>query len=173
MVYTQKDVPAGSPLRVSYGDPTNPSPLFAKYGFFDNSVTTTFCKLMTVQQEMDDLGIDYSKMLFYETGEIADEVWDVLLYQILAADTNLQQGFYQAYTTGDAETKAGYHQQYYANTLEALKNHVVGTLMDIDQLTETAYTKDPSTHPRLPVILSHNEFVKNTFLKVKARLDGM
>ncbi len=30
MVYTTTDVPAGSPLLMSYGDPTNPSALFGK-----------------------------------------------------------------------------------------------------------------------------------------------
>jgi hypothetical protein len=33
--YATCDIPAGSPLRISYGDPTDPTPLFAKYGFLD------------------------------------------------------------------------------------------------------------------------------------------
>ena len=32
-----RDVPAGSPLRMSYGCPTNPSQLFATYGFLDET----------------------------------------------------------------------------------------------------------------------------------------
>ena len=31
MVYATTDVYAGGPLRVSYGDPTNPSPLFVDH----------------------------------------------------------------------------------------------------------------------------------------------
>lgn len=35
--YATYDIPAGSPLRVSYGDPTDPTPLFARYGFLDET----------------------------------------------------------------------------------------------------------------------------------------
>lgn len=38
------DIPAGSPLTVSYGDPTNPTPLFAQYGFLPQDCATIFCK---------------------------------------------------------------------------------------------------------------------------------
>lgn len=44
---TTKDVPAGSPLRISYGDPTNPSFLLARYGFLDESSPATFCKIVS------------------------------------------------------------------------------------------------------------------------------
>ena len=42
MAYTTVDVPANSPLRISYGCPTNPSFLFARYGFMDDSSPATF-----------------------------------------------------------------------------------------------------------------------------------
>ena len=42
--YTTYDVPAGSPLRTSYADPTNPSFLLARYGFLDEATPATFCK---------------------------------------------------------------------------------------------------------------------------------
>lgn len=32
-IMASKDIPAGAPLTLSYGDPTDPTPLFAKYGF--------------------------------------------------------------------------------------------------------------------------------------------
>ena len=83
-------------MLISYGDPTNPSPLFATYGFLDESSPATFCKLMDVQQEMQDMGVDFSRMLFYkDTGDISEEVWDVLLYHILASDANLRQSFFR------------------------------------------------------------------------------
>jgi len=50
------DIPAGSPLRVSYGDPTDSTPLFATYGFLDESATGTFCKLMHMLKEMEEMG---------------------------------------------------------------------------------------------------------------------
>lgn len=176
MIYATKDIPANSPLRMSYGDPTNPSPLFAKYGFLDETSPATFCKILTVEpnQELLDMGLDFSRMLFYkDTGDVSQEVYDVLLYQILASDRNLQEGFYQAHMNGDVETKANYHQQYYSYTSEALVKHVEDTLKELDKLSNIARQKDVATHPRVPVILAHNEFVKKTFLTVKARLDGM
>ena len=83
MAYTTKDVPAGSPLRMSYGDPTNPSVFLATYGFLDETSPSSFCKLMNLEQEMNDLGVDFNRMLFYkDTGDISEEVWDVLLYRV-------------------------------------------------------------------------------------------
>jgi hypothetical protein len=54
-----------------------------------------------------------------------------------------------------------------------LRNHVDGTLRDLENLSAKARSKDPRTHPRVPVILKHNEFVKETFQRVKANLDQM
>merc|ERR1712232_1091290 len=81
-VYATRDVPAGSPLRLLYGDPTNPSHLLARYGFLDQSSSATFCKIMISRpsQQMKDMGYDHSRMLFYkDTGGVSQEVWDVLL----------------------------------------------------------------------------------------------
>jgi hypothetical protein len=174
MVYANKDVPAGSYLRMSLGDPTNPTPLFATYGFLDESSPATFCKLMHLQDEMQALGYDFSNLLFYkDTGDISFEVYDVLLYSILASDPINQEGFYEACMRGDAETKNYYHEQYFTYTLQELRKHVDGTLRDLDRLSALAMSKDPMTHPRVPVILKHNAFVKETFERVKANLDQM
>ena len=42
--YATYDIPAGSPLRVSYGDPTDTTPLFANYGFLDETSPASFCR---------------------------------------------------------------------------------------------------------------------------------
>eukprot|EP00529_Nitzschia_sp_RCC80_P022830 CAMPEP_0113487006 /NCGR_PEP_ID=MMETSP0014_2-20120614/25289_1 /TAXON_ID=2857 /ORGANISM="Nitzschia sp." /LENGTH=478 /DNA_ID=CAMNT_0000380695 /DNA_START=104 /DNA_END=1543 /DNA_ORIENTATION=+ /assembly_acc=CAM_ASM_000159 len=175
VVCTSRDVPAGSPLRASFGDPTNPSPLLATYGFLDESSPATFSKLMNKRDEMAELGFDFSNLLFYkDSGEISPEVWDVLLYSILKQnDPNLQQQFYQAVTSGDEATKSEFHQQYFQYTLDAMKQHVDSTLNELDQLSIKALGKDPATHPRIPVILKHNDFVKSTFIKVQANLRAM
>lgn len=174
IMYTTVDVAAGSLLRMSLGDPTNPSPLFATYGFLDTSSPATFCKIMDKQQEMKDLGLDFSNLLFYkDTGDVSGEVWDLVLYSVLSQDSNLQQGFYQAYMAGDEDTKNSYHQEYFPYTLDALKKHVDDTLRELDELSFKASSKDITTHPRVPVILQHNDFVKSTFLKVKTNLDSM
>ena len=174
MVYASKDIPAGSPLRMSLGDPTNPTPLFATYGFLDESSPATFCKTMHLRDEMEELGYDFSNLLFYkDTGDISMEVYDVFLYSVLAQDPSLKQAFYEACMRGDENTKNQYHEQYWSYTLEALKNHVESTLRELDQLSSLAQSKDPATHPRVPVILQHNQYVKETFLKVKQHLNNM
>ena len=174
-MYASKDNPAGSPLRMSLGDPTNPSPLFATYGFLDESSPATFCKMMDKRDEMQALGYDFSNLLFYkDTGDISPEVYDVVLYSLLGnADPGLQQAFYQAVVSGDEATKNQYHQQYFQYTLDELKNHVNKTLRELESLNQKARSYDPRTHPRVPVILKHNDFVKETFLRVKANLDTM
>ena len=175
-VYTTTDVQAGSPLRMSYGDPTNPSKLFAKYGFLDESSPATFCKMINIRpnQELLDLGYDFSRMLFYQgTGEVSPEVWDILLYQRLASNRNDQLAFYQAHMNGDEDTKNAIHQHYFADTSAALMKHVDTFLQQLDELSAKGDGKDRNEHPRLPLILRHNEFVKETFLAVKANLDPM
>jgi hypothetical protein len=174
MVYASTDVPAGSYLRMSYGDPTNPTPLFARYGFLDESSPATFCKLLHMEKEMRTLGYDFYNLLFYkDTGDISPEVYDVVLYSILNSDPINQEGFYEAVIRGDEVTKNAYHQQYLSYTVDELRKHVDGTLRDLDKLTGKARSLDPRTHPRVPVILKHNDFVKETFLRVKANLDQM
>jgi hypothetical protein len=129
---------------------------------------------MHLREEMQQLGYDFSQLLFFkETGDISMEVYDLFLYAVLAQDPDTQQGFYQAVINGDENTKAQYHEQYFPYTLEALKSHVDDTLKELEELSSKARTYDPITHPRVPVILAHNQFVKDTFLKVKANLDNM
>lgn len=176
IAYATKDIPAGSPLRYSYGDPTNPSRLFAKYGFLDETSPATFCKIMSIKpnDQLLEIGYDHSKMLFYkDTGDISEEVWDIMLYHNLASNQAEQQAFYTACVSGDADTKAAYHSHYFLETATALKKHVDDFLKQLDDLQDRAAGKDINEHPRLPLIMNHNEFVKNTFLMVKSRLDPM
>lgn len=172
-VYTTTDVAAGSPLRMSYGDPTNPSHLLARYGFLDESSPATFCKIMITKpsQELVNLGYDHSRMLFFkDTGDVSQEVWDVLLYQSLETDLETQHTFYQAHMNGDEETKQGIHQYYYGQTATALNNHIETFLQDLEKTTRLGANMDMRDHPRLPLILRHNEFVKETFRTVQSKL---
>ena len=175
--YTTRDVPAGSPLRLLYGDPTNPSQLLATFGFLDESAPATFCKIMNIKpsSELRDLGLEFSRMLFYkDTGDVSTEVWDVLLYDILSSNNkNVQRAFYEAHMRGDGATKNAIHQQYFYQTSSALKKHVDEFLQEVEVLSQNARAKDPKEHPRVPLILAHNEFVKSTFLKVKQNVDPM
>lgn len=174
-VYTTTEVPAGYPLQLSYGDTylTNPSATFAKYGFVDESTCSTFCKMMDIKpsSELRDIGLSFSRMLFYNTGEVSEEVYDVLLYQILSDDVPSRKEFYNACMNGDATTKSAYHQQYMGKTMGRLKKHIDSFLASLDDLEKTASLKDAEKHPRLPLIMAHNNFVRQTFLRVKEQVD--
>jgi len=175
--YSTRDVPAGQQLRLCYGDPTNPSQLLAKYGLLDESSPGTYCKWIAEEasSEMFDMGYP-SRMLFYQDGSVSNEVWDVLLYDELGKAGNYQEqaAFYQAHCSGDEGTKAGYHQQYFARTLGALRSHVDYVLGELDELATWQATKlDAGRHPRLPLIVRHNEFVRNTFEMVRQNLNAM
>jgi hypothetical protein len=176
-VFTTHDVPAGSPLRISYGCPTNPSEFFATYGFLDETSPATFCKIMNIQPtpELKTIGLDFSRMLFYkDTGDISGEVWDVILYsKVLMNDSETKRAFYEAHVNGDSETKNAIHQRYVGQTSKELKSHVDTFLEQLDMLSARADEKEWSEHPRLPLILRHNEFVRSTFQNVKSRLDPM
>jgi hypothetical protein len=176
-VYTSRDVPAGSQLKISYGCPTNPSEFFATYGFLDETSPATFCKIMNIQPtpELRTIGLDFSRMLFFkDTGDISAEVWDVLLYsKVLANNLETKQAFYDAHVNGDGDTKSAIHEQYMDQTSAALKDHVDIFLEQLDVLSAKSDGKDWNDHPRLPLILRHNEFVKTTFENVKIRLDPM
>lgn len=176
-VYTVRDVPGGSPLRISYGCPTNPSEFFATYGFLDESSPATFCKIMNIQPtpELKTIGLDFSRMLFYkDTGDVSPEVWDVILYaKVLAQDLDTKQAFYEAHVNGDGDTKNAIHTEYFGQTSRELKNHVDMFLEQLHTLSSKADDKDWNDHPRLPLILRHNEFVRSTFENVKSRLDPM
>jgi len=54
-VHTVQDIPAGLPLCISYCCPTNPSELFARYGFIDKTSPATFCKIMGTQSFWNSL----------------------------------------------------------------------------------------------------------------------
>jgi len=169
------DVPAGSPLTVSLGDPTNPTPIFAQYGFLPQDCATIFCKAMHLEPQIEELGYEFKELLFQtETGEIAPKVWDIFLYDILQKnDQGAAQQFYMACQGGDEGTKEQYHGEYYAYTLDALKQHVYSILSDCETLTMKAQSYDLAIHPRVPVIVAHNQLVSQTFTMTAALLEQM
>ena len=169
---TVYDVPAGSPLRKSYGDPTNPSFLFARYGFLDENTPATFCKLIPphINKDMEELGYAEDRMLFYKDGRVSDEVWDVLLYQHLSA-TKIgdKRALMTAHQTGDYETKAMLHERYSGEVYQLLHDHVEEFLNQLDKLSAKADERRATidAHPRLPLILRHNQFVREIFMTVR------
>jgi hypothetical protein len=169
------DIQPGSPLTISLGDPTNPTPIFAQYGFLPADCATIFCKAMHLEPAIKELGYDFKDLLFQtESGEIAPKVWDLFLMDILQKnDPGAAEQFYVACKTNDEGTKQQYHDNYFQYTLDALKQHVYGILGDVENLTAKAQSYDQRTHPRVPVIVAHNTLVANTFTMTAQLLEAM
>ena len=175
--YTSYNVPAGTPLRISYADPRNPSFLLTRYGFLDKTCPASFCKIMpeNVNDDMEELGYSYDRMLFYSNGEVAQEVWDILLYSHLAVTENVEdlQALMNAHRQGDSKTRIMLHEKHYQATSSALLEHIDTFIEQLDNLNEKANTIGREAtyvrreHPRLPLIMEHNNFVKQTFLNVR------
>jgi len=170
------DVPPGTPLLMSYGDPTNPSQFLVTYGFL-NEAPAAFCKILisNPSQELKDIGYDPSKMLVdTATGAVSQEVWDVILYSRLERKPDLvrdKRNFYKAHMAGDEGAKAAIHQKYLRESCSALRLHVDNILAEVADLAVRTNAFDSSKHPRLPLIRKHNSMVTSTFMKVRANVE--
>jgi len=176
-VITLRDIQAEEQLYKCYGQPTNPSRYLATYGFFDSSPPATYCKLypgLAVTDELKNMGFGYDRLVFYvENGAIAEEVWDVVLFLMLLeeADTTVQQQFYNSHMQGDVDTKAQIHQYYMPQTCERLMKHVDEVLRELEKCEKTMDAGGMGlVHKNLPMIRRHNDFVRQTFTKVKQNL---
>jgi len=169
------DIAPRSPLTISLGDPTNPTPIFAQYGFLPTDCATIFCKAMHLDPQIKELGYEFNELLFQtQTGEIAPKVWDIFLYEILQNnDPGSAQQFGMACQNNDEGTKEQYHGEYFTYTLDALKQHVYSILSDAENLTMKAQSYDINSHPRVPVIVAHNQLVSQTFTMTAALLEQM
>lgn len=102
------------------------------------------------------------------------QVWDVFLYDILhKSDPGAAQQFYMACVSNDEGSKEQYHGDYFAYTLDAMKRHVYSILSDAENLTMKAQQYDINTHPRVPVIVAHNQLVSQAFTITAALLEQM
>ena len=169
------DVYAGSSLSVSLGDPTDPTPIFAKYGFLPTGCNTIFCKAIHLETQINELGYEFNQLLFQsDTGEVYPAVWDIFLLKILQDyDADLASQFTMSCHNNDEATKETFHNNYFAYTLEALREHVYSILNDVDQMTMMAQSYDLETHPSVPVIVAHNDLVRSTFSMTASLLDSM
>ena len=179
-VYTTCDIAEGEAITLCYGDPNNPSALLARYGFLDESSEATFCKYVITNPNYEVYNLGYpSSMLFYKDGSISQEVWDVILYQKLGKVSSVErQMFYQACLTGDEATKSAYHDQYWSQTLFELQDHINRLINELEELeigllTQLDQGQDAMRHPRLKILMEHNEFVKKIFDNVEKGLNAM
>ena len=72
--------------------------------------------------------------------------------------------------TGDYATKQYIHEQYYPLTAKKLANHIntfLAELAALEKKVDYGGKVAADDHPRLPLVLRHNEFVKNIFLTVR------
>lgn len=128
-----------------------------------------------------NMGMETSKMLFYhDTGDISQEVMDVVLYaKVLtkvkySAETGeIKKQFYEAHMNGDEATKAQIHEQFRYEVMKEILDHCNTFLKSLEALEKKSEGKSFDQHPRLPVILQHNEWVKQTFLKVKSNVEPL
>ena len=103
-----------------------------------------------------------------------NQVWDLFLYQILATnDPGAAEQYYVAMKSGDEATRQQYQDQYFQYTLDSMKQHVYSILEDVDTMNAKAQTFDLNTHPRVPVILAHNNLVRDTFTMTANLLEQM
>jgi len=175
-VVTTTDVAPNSEILVSYGDSVNPTPIFAQFGFLVDDAPSIFCKAVHLQPQITALGLEHGRLLFdVSTGEVSSQVWDLFLYSLLLENNEVEnaQAFHTACATRDESTKQAYHGHYFAYTLNSLKQFVDGTINEIDMLSNKASSYDAYTHPRVPMILAHNDLVKSTFQKVQGNLNVM
>lgn len=114
-------------------------------------------------------------MLFYPSGDISPEIFDVLLYLILGEKSGRQEQkvFYDACLNGDEETKMAYLNQYFYEIYGRIKKHVDKFLGDLQELEGKAIRVDKDIHPRIGMIREHNEFVRAIFLRVKENVDAV
>lgn len=175
-VVATQDIGPNTEITVSYGDSTNPTPLFAQYGFLVNDSPSIFCKALHLEKPRKALGYDYGDLLLdTQGGQVAGPVWDLFLFGVLLdqQDSENAQAFHTACAKRDEETKQAYHSHYFVYTLQALKDFCGNMLQDIDRLTQVAQTYNVAQHPRVPILLAHNQLVQSTFQKVQANLNSM
>lgn len=78
-----------------------------------------------------------------------------------------------AHNDGDYDTKQILHQRYYADTSALLLDHIDSFVQELDKLSAKADTIAThevyvrNEHPRLPLIVKHNKFVRAVFIKVR------
>lgn len=75
----------------------------------------------------------------------------------------------KAHMEGDWEAKQAIHEEYYPKTSSLLLEHIDTFIDQLDRLSKKTEGRDVNEHPRLPLIVRHNQFVRETFMNVRNR----
>ena len=74
---------------------------------------------------------------------------------------------------GDEVTKQSYHEQYFTQVHSKLQKHVDYLVNELEELGQNSWRKDIDKHPRLPLLMKHNDFVLEIFERVQSNIDNM
>ena len=175
-VVLKTDVERDTELKLSYGPGYDPSRFLIIFGFFDETVREVFCGVAFTDpsEELVKLGAtDRSAMIYRDDGAISNAVWDSTLYVTLSQKPEEQAAFYEARINDDAEAFQTLHRKYRLEIALSLKNHAEAVLQTEYLVpTDQELSKiDVKEHPRLPMILKHNRFMRKVFGNVKDRLE--
>ena len=97
------------------------------------------------------------------------------MYQHLSSNNiKDRRALMDAHQQGDYATKQMLHEKYYPYTSQALLEHIEDFIAQLDKLSTKATDRqrDLDDHPRLPIILKHNQFVREIFMTVRNRYFG-
>lgn len=180
-----------SQLCLSYGLTTNPYRFLILFGFVNDQMKELYCQVLFTNpsKEMVELGCnDRSKMVYgTENGDISTTVWNAVLYSLLEQQSGnteaeaMKKAFYQAHLDGDTATMTKVRAKYFLEICLTLRNHVVRTSREFEELVGKVNTIIEASgdmslvekeHPHLGIIHQHNRFILGVFQKVQNRLEA-
>lgn len=165
---------------LSYGLATNSHRFLVVFGFVDETMPEIFCQVVFPEATPEQVVLgcqDRSKMVYgSEDGAISDTIWDSVLYLLLASKPEEQRALYDAHLKGDLSSKQRLRYKYALEISITLRNHVDGTLLELESLEkriEGAKEENSSKHPHLPLIKRQNQFLQKVFRQVNGNLADM
>ena len=73
----------------------------------------------------------------------------------------------------DAATKQSYHEQCFTQIHSKLQKHVDYLVNELEELGQNSWRKDIEKHPRLPLLMAHNDLILAIFERVQSNIDNM
>lgn len=149
-----------------------------------------YCQVLfnNPSKELVEMGCNDRSVMVYSTadGEPSETVWNTVLYSLLQQQTAnpdadaMQKELHRAYVSNDGAMQARIKEKYLLETSLTLRNHVIRTLREFDQLIEHVdntieaaggLAELEKEHKHIGMIHRHNQFVRGVFQKAKERLE--